>query len=239
MIPVWSAVAAGICGAAVASLYWHRRLRTVEQSLETSAMWDEKIVPEATGSGTAGGEEASLLNQAASAADVPPENLPERIGERTEKIRDLKSRIESMRDGWVESYWRALEQDTETETPRVVTVDLHGGIHDDARAFAIHALETEDEVVLAVGRADATFAVGVNESMTEQFGIRADEIADTVATEAGGGGGGMESLATGGGEDVDSLLTAVEACQASVRERLHGEADAIETTGSHTGSTGN
>jgi alanyl-tRNA synthetase len=149
----------------------------------------------------------------------------------TEKIRDLQSRIESMREGWVGTYWQGLESDADAGPPRVVTVTLDGGTHDDARAFAIHALETEGEVVLAVGREDATVAVGVNESVTERFGVRADEVVRTVAGQAGGGGGGTESLATGGGEDTDRLVAAVSAYRSSVRERRDSGLETHGATG--------
>jgi len=132
-----------------------------------SAAWDEEVVPEVSGAGSAA-EERSLLERAACAADVPPEELPDRVEQLSGKIRDLQSQIESMRDGWVETYWQGLERDLDPEPPRVVAVTLDRGTHDDARAFAIHALETEGEMVLAVGRADATVGVGVNESVTER-----------------------------------------------------------------------
>jgi len=232
VIPIWGAAACGIGGFVVASAYWRRRLRAVEQSRETSAAWDREFGGDAENKPTMDAEQLSTLSRAAAAADVPPEELPEQIESRSDKIRNLQSQIESMRDGWVETHWEALAEDAALDSPHVVAVDLLGGVHDDARAFAIHALETEGEVVLAVGRDDGTFAVGVHSSMVDQFDVRADDIADAIASEAGGGAGGMESLATGGADDPETLAAAVDEYNSTLRARLPAESTVTSTAGS-------
>lgn len=226
MIGVVIPALTGLGGVALATLYWRRQLRSVERGVATSAEWDRLVDEFETDGGDA--EATALLNSAASKADVPPEGLPERIDERTEKLRDRRSRIESMREGWVATYWRALETEAAADTPRVVPVVLDGGTHDDARAFAIHALETDDEVVLAVGRTDGAFAVGISESLVESREVRADDIAAAIAAAAGGGAGGTATLATGGTGDTEALIETVEASAQRLQEGL--ESGTIEPT---------
>jgi alanyl-tRNA synthetase len=52
--------------------------------------------------------------------------------------------------------------------------------------------------------------VGVSEPLTDQFGVTADGIANELTEGIAGGAGGMESLATGGVEDITALADAID-----------------------------
>jgi alanyl-tRNA synthetase len=229
MSVVWIAVLAGLVVFLAINAYWWNRLRAVERGQRTSEEWDEAIDGQQFVAGTVDTEREALLNRAAAKADVPPEELPQRIDEFDDKIRDLRSRIEKMRSGWVSTYWRALaDEAVDLTTPHVVVVALEDGVHDDARAFGIHAMEQDREVVIAVAHADETFAVGVSESLTDEFGVTADGIANELTEGMAGGAGGMESLATGGVEDVDALSEAVAEYRPQLEAALSGQGDDSE-----------
>jgi alanyl-tRNA synthetase len=207
---LWIFILAGVATFSLINAYWWKRIRTVERSKNTSEEWDEAIESQQFATGTADSEREALLNRAAAKADVPPEDLPQRIDVFDEKIRDLQLRIEEMRAGWVSTHWRALDEEPiDLMNPHVVVVDLEGGEHDDARAFGIHAMEQDQEVVIAVAHADEAFAVGVSEPLTDQFGVTADEIANELTAGIAGGGGGTDTIGGGNVEDVDALSKAI------------------------------
>lgn len=213
----------GTVGFLTINWYWWNRLRTVETSLDTSKAWDDLFGERWNSTETVTSSRISHLNRAAEKANVPPEELPERIDEFDGRIRDLQSRIEKMREGWTSTYWQALTSEhVDLTEPHIVIVDLEGGVHEDARGFAIHAMEQDQEVVIAVARSDATFAVGVSKPLADRFEIAANDIANDLIEEVNGGAGGMKLLATGGVESTNSLLEAVAAYCPTLEATLDG-----------------
>jgi len=196
---------------AVTNGYWWRRLRTVESGLETSREWDERVATNDTGRDVIDSRQMSLLNRAAEKADTTPEDLPETVEMLDEKRREFRTRVKKLRTEWVSSYWEALTRSgIETDRPHVVTIDLGRATYDDARAFAKHAQDAGQEVVVAVARSDDTFAVGVSEELAEQFDISADDIATAIATEEDGNAGGTATFAGGSVPDADRLCDRVD-----------------------------
>ncbi|WP_436932530.1 DHHA1 domain-containing protein [Halosimplex halobium] len=196
---------------AVTNGYWWRRLRTVESGLETSHEWDQRAVTNDADRDVVDSRQMSLLNRAAEKADTTPEDLPETVEMLDEKRRELRTNVKKLRTEWVSSYWEALTRSSiETDRPHVVTIDLGRSTYDDARAFANHAQDADREVVVAVARSDDTFAVGVSEDLTERFGVSADDIATTIATEEDGNAGGTAAFAGGSVPDADRLCDRVD-----------------------------
>lgn len=200
-----------LVGLAAANLYWRRRLASVREGLRTAEEWEERG---RTDGGSDATREATLRIAAQDAADtagVPVEELPERVETYEEQARAHTKELERLHDAWVESWWEAATREpVPVDGPRVVTVGVAAGGHDVVRTFAIHAMEVEDEVVVAFDRASGAFAVGASGNLTHLLG--ADEVADRIVAEAGGGGGGgYEQLATGKApaEAIDGAVDAV------------------------------
>lgn len=199
----------GTLGAALVAtnVYWWHRTETMRESLITSREWDSDTSGPTCGTEDTDLTDSLLLRRAVAAADVPAEELPDRIKQYDEQVSTLKTDIEKIRHRWAETWWKALERPQfKGETPTVISVTIDGGTTDEARELAKGAIERANAITV-VTTENGSFAVGVGDN-TSEF-ITADHIADELVDAAGGGAGGAAQLATGGGSDPESLQEAI------------------------------
>ena len=203
-------IASGIALAGT-SLYWRRRERRVIESLTASREW------EANATGETDRAVGRAAREAADHLDAGVEDLPERVRAVDEERRDLRRELDTVRERWADALWR-VRSDTdagdERGDPPVFVVEFEHGELPDARAFAKRAIEDE-AITLVAAHGDDSFAVAVGEELSEVFS--AEDIADELADEVGGGAGGTDRLAAGGG----ATGALGDGCR-RVRERLVG-----------------
>jgi len=210
--------------------YWWQRLRTVESGLKTSYEWDERAATDDASGSVTDSRQVSLLNRAAENADTTPEALPETVEMLDAKRRELRTRLEKIRTEWVSLCWEALTREgLETDRPHVVRVNLGRVTYDDARAFATHAQDAGQEVVVAVARSDDTFAVGVSEDLVDQFAVSAEDIAAAIVAGENGDGGGTETFAGGSVPDADRLCGRIDDYLPDLDSRLAGQTGSLES----------
>jgi len=196
------------------NLYWWSRLGTAKESLKTSLEREERL-QQASGVG----KYRQIAEQASSAADCPPEDLPERIRTLRENLRVEHNRIEKLRERWVDSHLEALNCDPiSTGEPQVLVITVEDTI-EQANAFAKAAHTHDDWIIICVATDDATFAVGVNESLRDRF--TADEIASDLQKRGDGdGSGGNEGFASGNGANSTALEEAAQYLASEIRKTL-------------------
>ncbi|WP_049999118.1 DHHA1 domain-containing protein [Halococcus sediminicola] len=211
-------IASGIALAGT-SLYWRRRERIVTKSLTATRDW------EANATGETDRAVGRAAREAADHLDAGVEDLPERVRAVDEERRDLRRELDTVRERWADALWRA-RSDTDAGDaddggrgdPSVFVVEFEHGELPDARAFAKRAIEDE-AITLVAAHGDDSFAVAVGEELSEVFS--AEDIADELADEVGGGAGGTDRLAAGGG----ATGALGDGCR-RVRERLF-QSDAV------------
>lgn len=197
------------------NLWWWWRTRAIRRSLTVSRQRDDRVADRLEEQTTAGTETAALLSEAAARADCPPAELPTRIGELRDRIGTLESELAEAREAWADAWW--CRRDGPSESP-VVTVTLDRGDHDDVTALATAQARASRSIVLAVGGADGSVAVGVGEGLRDL--AAADEILADVLDRTDGKGGGGPALATGGGASVSAAESAVATVARQLRDRL-------------------
>lgn len=199
------------------NLFWRRRIRAVENGFTVLQEWEAKKGNH--GCGEVESDELLALQEAAKLAGVPPQGLPERIEKYDEQVRQREHEIKQLQDAWVDSWWdAATRRVVPTDGPRIVTLRINTGGRAVVREFAIHAMESEDEMVVAFDAGNGTFAVGASENVAPI--ASADEVAEQIANNAGGGAGGSEQLATGGGAAPEAIGEAIDMVAADVEHRL-------------------
>lgn len=201
----------------VTNLYWRRRLAAARDGLRHTIEWEATGATTKDPTGTVDPSLQLAVKEAAETAGVPVEELPERVETYEKQRRKRGKEIERLREAWVDSWWAVAERSLPRNEPRVVTVGIDAGGHEVVRAFAIHALETDDEIVLGYDRSSGAFAVGVSEGFDHWS---AAEIAGDIVEHApSGGGGGHQQLATGK-IPPDAVADAVEAVSTELEPQV-------------------
>jgi alanyl-tRNA synthetase len=211
----------------VTNVWWWGHTRTVRKALTTSQKRDERIAGQnrrsardanESGVGTATATQTTLA-EAATRADCPPEELPDRIQQFQERIADLEDENDRLRDAWAQSWFDLFDtQSTTGDWPLVVQVDLKDGTTAVAQAFADVAQNSGYDVVIVAAYADGAVTATVDESVHDQ--ITADAIIDDIVAAAGGGGGGSAGFATGGGCDPERLSNAIKKTAGRLEAKL-------------------
>jgi len=196
MTPIELLLGGLVVALAGTNVYWRRRLSRVREGLLVTMEWEADASDGGKPTEAIDPSTRLAIEDAADTAGVPVEDLAERIETYEERASERASRIERLQEAWVASWWEAAAREpVVTEGPRVVTLGVDAGGHDVVRRFAIHAMESENEIVIAFDRSSGDFAVGASENVATLTG--ADGIAEGIVAEAGGGGGGSDQLATG------------------------------------------
>lgn len=192
---------ASIVALAGTTVYWRRRERMVRESLTVSRDWETNTT------NTIEQEDRQAAKKAARQLDTTVTKLPERVTALDEERRDLRRECDAVREQWADAWWESQTGVvTAGNEPNVLYVAFDRWELPDARAFAKRALD-EDAITLVVARGDGSFAVAVGDPLVGTFS--ADEIANEIVEQAGGGAGGNDRLAAGGG----ATASFDEACQ--------------------------
>lgn len=201
------------------NLFWIYRTRTVERSIERAQMLEAGDGSDSATlrgpSGDTGGR--GPVYEAAAAADVQPNALPDEIDRLQDRTDHLSERVEEVRESMAGVCWEAFFEGTDADSsPYVVHVELDGN-SEMARDAARAALEHDDLIGIVTAREDGSFAVGVGASLAEAHSAR-EVAADLVSVAGSGGSSGSDRLASGGGAEARSLADAAEEVASRLRE---------------------
>ncbi|HVS67816.1 MAG TPA: alanine--tRNA ligase [Mycobacteriales bacterium] len=168
-----------------------------------------------------------LVSQLSGLLNVNSDDLVDRVQAVVARVRDLEKELEKVRGAAVLSAAADLAgAATVTGGAAVVAHRVPDGTTaDDLRKLALDVRGRLDAAVPAVVAAAsvtdgrAAVVVTVNDAGRER-GLRAGDIAKTVAGQLGGGGGGRDDVAQGGGTDVAKLDGVLAGLPADVAGRV-------------------
>ena len=202
------ALVGGFVGVFVANyLYWQQRLDEAVSRVRESYRYDTEYSKPSRESRT-----NRPLLRAAENAGVPPEELPEWVGQQGERIAELTSQQRKIRQRWADAWWRAAQMEAvDPSSPRELVVVSDEFEMDDVAELAKLTVQQEWVVAFVGASQDGSFAVTVGKERRDERS--ATELAERVTRRHGGGAGGSESFATGRtkSENLRELLQSVSA----------------------------
>ena len=166
----------------------------------------------------------ALLTQLAGMLRSTPADLPARIAQVQDQVKQLEKDLEQSRNKLAASAGNDLASSAAVEVKGIKV--LAAGIGDvDPKALRGMVDNLKDRlkpavVLLATGSADGKISVvgGVTADLTDR--IKAGDLVGFVASQVGGKGGGRPDMAMGGGTDIAALPAAIASVQKWVDERL-------------------
>ncbi len=175
--------------------------------------------------------EHALVAQLTDTLKVRPEELPDRVGALTERLREVEKDLERVRSAQV------LEAAADVAAAPVdvfgVAVVAHrapdGTVADDLRRLVLDVrgrfpFERPAAVaMIAVTNDRPVLVVAVNERGRE-WGVKAGDLVKAAAGVLGGGGGGKDDVAQGGGTDPSKVDEALRLIEHTVGQRVTGSA---------------
>lgn len=191
-------------------LLWRSRYQSALDGIETSLEWESNSATQHYNFGH------EVLISASETAGVSPDELPDEIKRLTGRVEELETTVDGLRENWARSLWTTLQTEpVSMDEPHAIHISIPGGTSDDARALARYALTNEQEIAIITAEDDGSFAVGVGESIAEDF--PADSVAaDLIELVGRGGSNGTDRLASGGGADAETIVS----CASNLRDRL-------------------
>jgi len=160
-----------------------------------------------------------LVAQLSEALKVRPEQLPERVNDLVERLRNAEKEIEKVRVAQLLAAAGELAaKPTDVYGVRFVGHRVDGANAGDVRKLALdirgRMSASEPAVVVIIGSSQGKPAVvvAVNDE-ARSWGVSANELVKVAAAAVGGSGGGKDDVAQGGGADVanvDQALRDVE-----------------------------
>jgi alanyl-tRNA synthetase len=175
--------------------------------------------------------EHALVAQLTEALKVRPEELPDRIGALTAKLREVEKDLASVRSQQVLAAAGTLAASpTDVFGVGVVTHQAPDGTSaDDLRRLVLDVrgrIPAERPAAVAgvtVANGRPVLVVAVNEKGRE-WGVKAGELVRVAAAVLGGGGGGKDDVAQGGGSDPSKVDEALRQVEHAVGQRVTGSA---------------
>lgn len=168
--------------------------------------------------------QSALLAQVAGMLRSTPADLPARISQVQDQVKQLEKDLEQSRSKLAASAGNDLASSAAVEVKGIKL--LAASIGDvDPKALRGMVDNLKDRlkpavVLLATGSADGKISVvgGVTADLTNR--IKAGDLVGFVASQVGGKGGGRPDMAMGGGTDIAALPAAIASVQKWVDERL-------------------
>ena len=164
----------------------------------------------------------TLLAEAAAQFKAPASELPAKIGHALEAIRSLEKEIARLKSKLASSQGdELLTQAADVNGAKVLAATLEGA---DAKVLRETMDKLKDKlksavIVLAAAEgAKVQIAAGVTPDLTTK--VKAGELANFVAQQVGGKGGGKPDMAMAGGTDPAALPAALASVRAWAAERL-------------------
>jgi len=171
-------------------------------------------------------ERLSLLSSMMKAGT--PEELPEKVGQQVQMLRDLRAKLDAaiVNDANSEAS-RILTGAREIGGLKVITAIVEGATADVQKLRQIEDTLRDWEAgvvaVLATVKDDkVTIAAACGKAAVEK-GVRAGDLVRETAKLCGGAGGGKADFAMGGGKDASKLRDALDTVDAYVSEKLGGK----------------
>jgi alanyl-tRNA synthetase len=152
-----------------------------------------------------------LVAQLSEALKVRPEQLPERVSDLVERLRNAEKEIEKVRVAQLLAAAGELAaKPTDVYGVRFVGHRVDGADAGDVRRLALDVRgrmpAAEPAVVVVIGSTNAKPAVvvAVNDE-ARSWGVSANALVKVAASALGGSGGGKDDVAQGGGADVTNV----------------------------------
>ncbi|HUB76353.1 MAG TPA: alanine--tRNA ligase-related protein, partial [Solirubrobacteraceae bacterium] len=163
----------------------------------------------------------AALGDAARALRVPPEQVPEAVGELRDRVRELER---APRAAAAVDLDGLLAGAVELAGARVIAaaVAWSEGLKLLEVADTLLARLGEGAVVLGAAGAEKVDLVARVSPALERRGVRADVVVRAAAAVVGGGGGGRPSAARAGGREPAKLPQALAAARAAIEAALEG-----------------
>jgi alanyl-tRNA synthetase len=164
----------------------------------------------------------AALERAAHELRVAPEAVADAVTELRDKVRELEQAARSGgRDGGVDvDQLAASAVELDRALMLVASVSVSDGKALLDLADRVKGKLGDAAIVLATAAQDRVDLVSSVAPSLVARGVRAGEIVKAAAAEVGGGGGGRDTLARGGGPEVDRLPDAVAAARAAIETAL-------------------
>jgi alanyl-tRNA synthetase len=164
----------------------------------------------------------AALERAAAVLKAPPQELAQKIAQTLDNVKALEKEVARLRSLLAAGRSEALaRQAVEVKGVRVLAAILDGV---DARALREAVDQLKDRlkpaaiVLAAVEGGKVSLVAGVTSELTAK--IKAGELANFVAQQVGGKGGGRADLAQAGGSRPEKLSQALESVRGWVEHRL-------------------
>jgi alanyl-tRNA synthetase len=149
------------------------------------------------------------------------EELPERISDLLNKIKDIEKELASVRSAQAMGQIGALADSAQllNGTSTVTAVLPDGITGDDLRKIALDlkARATQSAIALISSNDGKPVLVVAVSDAAKTAGLKAGALVKIGSTILGGGGGGKDDFAQGGGTDVSRSREAIEAIASSLR----------------------
>ena len=148
------------------------------------------------------------------------EELPERISELLNKVRDIEKELAAVRSAQAMSQSSALIDKAQVLNGiSIIAEKLVDGVSpDDLRKIAVDLKVKQPESVISlvsVSDGKAVLVVAVSEGAKAK-GVKAGALVKIGSTILGGGGGGKDDFAQGGGTNLSQIATALSAISDAV-----------------------
>ncbi len=168
-------------------------------------------------------QQDDLMKSMATRLKTTPENLPRRVEQLADEVRDLQKQLEKARQSGSSDVVGTLLQNAQNvEGVRVIAAEVEVGSNDELRTLGdrIHAgMGSAAAVLIAkLGERVALFAL-VSDDLISR-GVRADTIVKEIAALTGGSGGGRPHMAQGGVGDATRIQEALDRAPEIVRMLL-------------------
>jgi alanyl-tRNA synthetase len=168
-------------------------------------------------------EQEELLRGMAARLKTTPENLPRRVEQLAEELRDSQRQLEKARQtGSTDIVGQLMQNARNVDGVRVIAAEVNVANNDELRKLGdrIRAGMGSAAAVLIAKLGDrvALFALVSDDLISK--GVRADIIVKEIAAFTGGTGGGRPHMAQGGVGDASRIGDALERAPEIVRSLL-------------------
>lgn len=167
-------------------------------------------------------QEEALLAKAASAFRAPPQELPSKIAQIMDNVRNLEKELERLKSKMAASQGdELLSKAVEIAGAKVLAAKLEGV---DSKSLRDVADKIKDKLgksalLLAVTEGErVSLVAAVSKELTDK--LKAGELVNFVAQQVGGKGGGRPDMAMAGGTDASQLTKALESVQGYIQQQL-------------------
>jgi alanyl-tRNA synthetase len=167
-------------------------------------------------------QEEALLAKAAAAFKAPPQELPSKIAQIMDNVRNLEKELERLKSKMASSQGDdLLSQAVEIAGAKVLAAKLEGV---DSKSLRDVADKLKDKLgksalLLAVTEGSkVSLVAAVSKELTDK--VKAGELVNFVAQQVGGKGGGRPDMAMAGGTDASQLSKALESVPGYIQQQL-------------------